>query len=94
MTYMNGILNSPIVRVEYKKLRYDIYSEDRDNWYAGSVVIPKNQAKVIHVYETELLVEYNGRIYQVIDSDTNNYLLLTDNDDVIWIPKNVCQIIE
>lgn len=51
MTYMNGILNSPIVRVEYKKLRYDIYSEDRDNWYAGSVVIPKNQAKVIHVYE-------------------------------------------
>lgn len=51
MTYMNGILNSPIVRVEYKKLRYDIYSEDRDNWYAGSVVIPKNQAKVIHIYE-------------------------------------------
>lgn len=51
MTCMNGILNSPIVRVEYKKLRYDIYSEDRDNWYAGSVVIPKNEAKVIHVYE-------------------------------------------
>lgn len=41
----------PIVRVVYNKLRYDIYSEDRDNWYAGSVVIPKNQAKVIHIYE-------------------------------------------
>lgn len=44
--------------------------------------------------KTELLVEYNGRIYQVIDSDSDHYLLLTDNDDVIWIPKNVCQIIE
>lgn len=44
--------------------------------------------------KTELLVEYNGRIYQVIDSDTNNYLLLTDNDDVIWIPKNCCRIVD
>lgn len=51
MICMNSILNTPIVRVEYNKLRYDIYSEDRDNWYAGSVVIPKNQAKVIHIYE-------------------------------------------
>ena len=41
----------PIVRVVYNKLRYDIYSEDKDNWYAGSVMIPKNQAKVIHIYE-------------------------------------------
>lgn len=41
----------PIVRVVYNKLRYDIYSEDRDNWYAGSMVIPKTKAKVIHIYE-------------------------------------------
>lgn len=51
MICMNSILNTPIVRVEYNKLRYDIYSEDRDNWYAGSVVIPKTKAKVIHIYE-------------------------------------------
>ena len=51
MNFMNGILNNPIVQVEYNKLRYDIYSEDRDNWYAGSVVIPKTKAKVIHIYE-------------------------------------------
>ena len=44
--------------------------------------------------KTELLVEYDGRVYQVIDSDNNNYLLLTDNDDVIWIPKNCCRIVD
>lgn len=42
----------------------------------------------------EMLVEYNGRIYQVIDSDNDHYLLLTDNDDIIWIPKNCCQIVD
>lgn len=43
--------------------------------------------------QTEMLVEYENRIYQVIDSDNDHYLLLTDNDDVIWIQKNCCQIV-
>ena len=51
MTYMKHSSCMPIVRVVYNKLRYDIYSEDRDNWYVGSVVIHKKQAKVIHIYE-------------------------------------------
>lgn len=40
-----------------------------------------------------MLVEYENRVYQVIDSDNAHYLLLTDNDDVIWIQKNCCQIV-
>lgn len=40
----------PIVRIVYKKVRHDVYSEDKDNWYTEREVIPKNEAKVIHIY--------------------------------------------
>lgn len=48
---MKNIGLSPLVRVVYKKMRFDVYSEDRDNWYTEREVIPKNEAKVIHIYE-------------------------------------------
>lgn len=52
MTYIKSTsYTKPIVRVTYNKVRYDIYSEDRDNWYTDKLVIPKNKAKVIHIYE-------------------------------------------
>ena len=41
----------------------------------------------------ELYIEYDGRIYPVIDSDADNYLVVSENDDVIWIPKSVCKIV-